>query len=123
MINLQNKNILVVEDDELNFIYVSQILRLTNCSIKWVKTGLDAIEYTRSASDLDLVLLDIQLPDMNGEKVASGIRSAGCTVPIIAQTASHAGHDLEMLKASGCDDLIIKPFGVNTLIEKIRRYI
>lgn len=123
MIKLKNKNILVVEDDELNFIYISQILKLADCNINWVKTGLDALEYGRMHNDLDLILLDIQLPDMSGEKVAAALRLSGCTIPIIAQTASHSGCDMEALKDSGCNDLVIKPFGVNTLLDKIKRYI
>jgi CheY-like chemotaxis protein len=79
MINLKNKNILVVEDDEVNFIFVSQVLKLTGCNIKWIKTGLDAIEYIRAENLPDLVLLDIQLPDMNVEKLLQhkGVRIQG----------------------------------------------
>jgi len=123
MINLKNKNILVVEDDELNFIYVSQVLKLTGCNIKWIKTGLYAIEYIRAKKLTDLVILDIQLPDMNGGKVASGIRESGFRGPIIAQTASHAGNDMDKLTAFGCNDLIIKPFSIDDLIEKLTRFL
>jgi CheY-like chemotaxis protein len=123
MISLKNRTILVVEDDELNFIYINHILKLAECNVAWVKTGLDAIDYARSFPGTDLILMDIQLPDMSGEKAVETIRSHNFRMPIIAQTASLTGCNKEKLLGTGCDDLITKPFGVNELLDVIARYI
>ena len=123
MIDLKNKSILVVEDDELNFIYIDHILKLARCNVTWVKSGLDAIEHARSFPETDLILMDMQLPDMNGEKAATEIRAGDPGIPIIAQTASHVQYEKQKLIEAGCNDLITKPFGVNDLLEMIGKYI
>ncbi len=123
MINLQNKLILVVEDDDMSFIYLNQILNLTKCEIVRVKTGIDAIEYCRSGEKPDLILLDIQLPDMDGKKAAAEIKKHDAGIPIIAQTASQIGHEKDHLLLAGCSDLITKPFAVEELLEIVERHI
>jgi len=123
MINLRNKTILVVEDDELNFIYIDHILKLTQCKVAWVKTGIDAIEYARSFPKPDMILMDIQLPDMKGEKAAAEIRVPDPDMPIIAQTASQISCQKETFIEAGCSDLLIKPFGVNELLEVIGKFL
>jgi CheY-like chemotaxis protein len=99
------------------------VLNLTRCSISRVKTGLDAIEACRSTPKPDLVLLDIQLPDMNGEKAAAEIRKSEPYIPIIAQTASQINHEKEQILESGFNELIMKPFAVEELIDLIEKYI
>jgi len=123
MLNLQNKHVLVVEDDDMSFVYIDQILKLTKCRISRVKTGIDAIETCRSPEKPDLVLLDIQLPDMNGENVAVEIRNSDSEIPIIAQTASQINHEKDQFLRSGCNDLIMKPFTVEELLDIIRKYL
>ncbi|MBN2480835.1 MAG: response regulator transcription factor [Bacteroidales bacterium] len=120
---MQNKHILVVEDDDMSFIYINQILNLSNYKTARVKTGIDAIEYCRSGVKPDLILLDIQLPDMDGKKASIEIRKYHDGIPIIAQTASQIGDQREQLLEAGIDDLIIKPFAVEELLEKIEKYI
>lgn len=123
MINLQNKHILVVEDDDMSFVYMNQILALTHCEISRVKTGIDAIEFCKSNHKPDLVLLDIQLPDMDGENAAVEIRNFNKNIPIIVQTASEICHQKDQLIELGCNDLITKPFTVDELLGVIGRHI
>ena len=122
MINIQHKCILVVEDDDMSFIYINQILSLTNCDIMRVKTGIDAIDFFRSGRKPDLILLDIQLPDMDGRKVASTIRNDDTGIPIIAQTASQIGNEKEQLLQAGCNDVITKPFSIDELLEVLKKH-
>lgn len=123
MVNLSGKYILVVEDDDMSFLYIDYVLNLTGCNLSRVKTGIDAVEACRSAPKPDLVLLDIQLPDMNGEKAAAMIRSSDPDIPIIAQTASQINPEKDQMMASGINDLIMKPFSVEELHDMIKKYI
>ena len=123
MVNLSDKHILVVEDDDMSFMYIEYVLNLTRCNISRVKTGIDAVEACRSDPKPDLVLLDIQLPDMNGQKAAAEIRISDHEIPIIAQTASQIGNEREYILESGFNDLIMKPFSVEELLDMIGRYL
>lgn len=123
MVNLSDKHILVVEDDDMSFMYIEQILNLARCRISRVKTGIDAIEVCRSAEKPDLVLLDIQLPDMNGEKAAAEIRNSDHDIILIAQTATQINHEREQILQSGFNDLIMKPFAVEELLDMLGRHI
>lgn len=120
---LQSKHILVVEDDDLSFTYINQILKLNRCVVSRVKTGIDAIEFCKSDHKPDLVLLDIILPDMDGQKVAVEIRNTCMHLPIIAQTASQMSTEKDQLLQYGFNDLITKPFAINELIDVISRYL
>jgi CheY-like chemotaxis protein len=123
MIDLHDKHILVVEDDDMSFIYINQILKFTQCKISRVKTGIDALEFFHTQSKPDLILLDVQLPDMNGEKAVLHIRNSNGDIPIIAQTASQLGSEKDRLMNAGCSDFITKPYAVDHLLELIGKHI
>ena len=123
MANPDNKHILVVEDDDMSYMYIEQVLGLAQYRISRVKTGIDAIEACRPVPRPDLVLLDIQLPDMNGAKAAAEIRHFDQAIPIIAQTASQISDERDKIMQSGFNDLIMKPFAVEELLELIGRYL
>ena len=123
MVNMSDKHILVVEDDDMSFMYIEYILNLARCNISRVKTGIDAVEACRSVPKPDLVLLDIQLPDMNGQKVAAEIRISDHEIPIIAQTASQISYEQEYILELGFNDLIMKPFAVDELLDMIEKHL
>ena len=122
LINLENKKVLVVEDDEMNFIYLNQIFKLTRATIVRAKTGYEAIQLCLHYLNFDLVLMDIQLPDIDGKEVTRTLRDKKFNMPIIAQTAAKSEHELEQVLESGCTDIIVKPFKMEELIQKIEHY-
>jgi CheY-like chemotaxis protein len=122
-LNLENKKLLIVEDDEMSFLYLNQLLKFTGCHIKREKTGLDAIEVFRDNPCFDLILMDIQLPDMDGRQVTRRIREMDKTIPIIAQTASKSPFEKELAMEAGCTEVILKPFTQEILMEVIGRFI
>jgi CheY-like chemotaxis protein len=114
MISLENKNILVVEDDDMNFIYLRQVFKIIKGNLVRVKNGLSAIEACKNQT-FDIILLDLKLPDISGYDVLRAIRVNNQTVPIIVQTASMAPEDhYEALKA-GCNYVLVKPFKIDEL--------
>ncbi len=121
-INLENKQILVVEDDEMNFIYINQIFKMTNAAITRARTGYEAIQLCLNNPRYDLILMDIQLPDIDGKEVTRKIRQILPEIPVIAQTAAKSEQDLEMIRQAGCTDVIVKPFKMEEMIRKIEKY-
>ncbi|MBN2613718.1 MAG: response regulator [Bacteroidales bacterium] len=121
--SLQFKKILVVEDDEMNFIYLSQIFKIAKIDIMRAKTGYEALEMVKHFKDIALVLMDIQLPDIDGYETTRKIRKINSTIPIIAQTAARNINNAELAKSAGCTDIIVKPFRMEELMAKMKIYL
>lgn len=122
MIDLTGKKILIVEDEEMNFIYLRQIFKITKGDITRVKTGESAIS-TCNENSFDLVLMDIQLPDMSGIQATKSIRTFNPNIPIIAQTACRTPEELNKVKEAGCNDILSKPFKIDEFSQLISKYI
>lgn len=122
MLNLSGKNILVVEDEDMNFIYLKQIFKLTKGDIHRVKTGQSAINACQEQV-FDFILMDIQLPDISGIQATKEIRKFNSTIPIIAQTACRTPHEIDTVLESGCNDVLIKPFKIGDFTKTIEKYI
>ncbi|QQS50781.1 MAG: response regulator [Bacteroidota bacterium] len=112
MINLAGKNVLVVEDEQMNFIYIKQIFNLTGGNITRVMTGQAAIDICREKT-FDLVLMDIQLPDISGIQATKAIRLFLPDIPIIAQTACRSQTELDEVLVAGCNSILLKPFKID----------
>jgi len=116
---LKTKKILIVEDDLSSRLYLNKILEKTGASLLIACDGKEAIEAARANPDIDIILLDIQLPVIDGYGVAKKIREFRNDVIIIAQTAYSLLGDRERIIASGFDDYIVKPIFPQQLIEKL----
>jgi CheY-like chemotaxis protein len=121
MINtiLSGKKILIVEDDMSSRLYLNKILEKTGADILVASDGLEAVKVALENPDTDIILMDIQLPFLDGYGAAKKIREAGMKAIIVAQTAYGLSGDMENIIASGFDDYIIKPIYAAYLIEKI----
>ena len=122
IVNLTGKKLLVVEDDEMNYIYLSQIFKMIHGDITRAKLGREALELARD-NHFDLILMDIQLPDITGNDVTKKIREFNTTVPVIAQTASRSPEETDFSLECGCTDVLVKPFTLNDLSRMIKKYI
>ncbi|MFP4023608.1 MAG: tetratricopeptide repeat protein [Thiohalospira sp.] len=122
-VNWKNKLILVVEDTASNFLLLENYLKPTNVQIIWAKSGKEAIEIFKDTGHFDLVLMDIQLPGINGYEVTKLIKAHNKNVPVIAQTAYALSGEKEYSLKEGCDDYIAKPFKKETLIELLNKYL
>jgi two-component system sensor histidine kinase EvgS len=117
---LSGKIILIVEDVEYNYRYLEIILRRNqDVKILWAKNGLEAIELCRKNSDISIVLMDIQLPEMNGYDATRIIKSENKNIPVIAQTAYATHSDFEAAIDAGCVDILVKPINKKELLKKI----
>jgi signal transduction histidine kinase len=114
-------NILIVEDDEISHSLLTRTLQKISHKVLHAKTGVEAIESCRKNPDLDLVLMDIRMPDMNGYEATRQIRQFNKDVIIIAQTAYGFSGDREKAIEAGCTDYITKPINKILLFELIRK--
>ena len=116
--------ILIAEDDDLNFRLVSEALRRTNIEIVRAKDGNETISLFSKHSDrLDLVLMDIRMPEIDGYECTRMIKEKSPGMPVIAQTAYAMSGERQQSMQAGCDDYISKPMNMETLILKMGRFL
>lgn len=113
------KQILVVEDDESSAFLLGEILSETGAIVNYITDGESAVAYMRKNPETDLILMDVLLPEMDGFSATRKIKSFARNVVIIAQTAYAYTVDHEQAKAAGCDAFITKPLDPSVLLHKI----
>jgi len=119
----EESSVLLVEDNKINAILAKKILMGEHyVNIDWAKHGLEAI-HMFSVKEYDVVLMDCQMPVMDGFEASRRIRESGSDVPIIAFTASVMKEERVKCKESGMDDIVLKPFDKNILLRKMDMYI
>ena len=123
VLNLEKNTILIVEDDDMSFLYLSQIFKLTKSKVIRAKNGNEAIQLSRDNTKIDLVLMDIQLPDFDGNTVTREIRKFNDKLPIIAQTAGKTQYDKDNAMEAGCNEVLIKPFRMEELMFLLAKYL
>ena len=117
--DLKGKNVLIVEDNELNRFLAVTILKKWNANIHIAENGEEAVKAV-SSLDIDIVLMDIQMPVMDGVAAAIAIRSElKSNVPIIALTANALESEKEKCWQAGMNEYITKPYNPEFLREKI----
>src|ERR1035437_4346037 len=101
--------ILIAEDIDLNFLYLKGLFQLTGATVLRAQNGKEAVDQCLSDSKIDIVLMDIQMPIMNGYEATRRIKKFRKDIPVIAQTAYVQSEDRAHAVAAGCDDFIAKP--------------
>lgn len=117
--SLKGKIILIVEDDLSSRLYLNKILEKTGVKLLNAGDGQEAIDNVLGNPDIDIILMDIQLPEIDGYTATRKIRELRENIIIIAQTAYGLLGDKEKIIDSGFDDYIIKPIMAQNLIEKM----
>lgn len=116
--HLEGKRILVVEDSEDNQLLIASYLSAAGVSVDLAKDGFEGIEKAKR-QDYDLVVMDIQMPGMDGHEAARNLRSSGFTKPIIALTAHAFKEDREKAIACGFSDYLTKPINRIVLLRTL----
>ncbi|MFO8055623.1 MAG: response regulator [Bacteroidales bacterium] len=120
--NWSDKLILIVEDVEANHYFISSALKKTGARLLWAKDGKQAVHLALENPDIDLVLMDIRLPELDGYQATRQIKAFRSRLPVIAQTAYVMSNDKGKVLQEGCDDLITKPIRLKVLLETIAKY-
>ncbi len=121
--NWKNKRILIVEDEEVNLKFLEAVLRKTQAELLWTDNGVDAVEIVEREKNIDLILMDIRLPVMDGCEATKIIKSKNKSMPVIAQTAYALKGDEESIRKSGCDEYLTKPLDFEKLLEIMNKYL
>jgi CheY-like chemotaxis protein len=121
--NLASKTILVAEDDETSSEYLEIINNDLGIKTIRVKNGEEAINACKENSTIELVLMDINMPVINGYEATKAIKKFKPHLPIIAQTAYAISGDREKSLEAGCDDHITKPVNEKELFAKYAKYL
>jgi PAS domain S-box-containing protein len=121
--NWHDKTILIAEDDEKGYNLLEMGLKQTNVNIIHAKNGKEAIEALNFYDNIDIVLMDMQMPVISGMEAIIRIKEKHSNLPIIVQTAHAMEGDREKCLASGCDDYTTKPLHIPDLLAKIDQFI
>ncbi|MFC2107640.1 response regulator [Bacteroidota bacterium] len=121
--NWEKRTILIVEDTETSNEYFKAAFKNTYVNIYWAKNGLQAVEMAQEHNDIDAIIMDVNLPKMNGIEATKRIKIFKPDVPIIVQTAYLHSNEEEYSKEAGCDEFITKPIKLTLLFAVLDKYL
>ncbi len=121
--NWKNKTILIAEDEPANYIYIAEVLKSTNAKILKAVNGKEAVEMFRQHKDIDLVIMDIKMPEMNGYEATKYIKEINQNIPVISQSAYAMPGDIEKGFTFGINDYLIKPVKPKRLLSIIDKHL
>lgn len=119
----KDKKVLVVEDTDTNYLLIEALLSQYGVELFRAYTGKEGIQMVKDNPNYDLVLMDIQLPGMNGYDATTEIRKFNSEIPILAQTAFAMYDDVVRALDAGCNDFIAKPIKTKKLIGILNKYL
>jgi len=114
--------ILIVEDDEISGMLLLFMVKDFGKIVLRARNGVEAVEISRNNPDIDLILMDIQMPELNGDEATRQIRQFNKEVIIIAQTGLVLYKDKKSLIKAGCNDYLSKPIDKTKLFTLIQKY-
>ncbi len=121
---MTKKKILIIEDNEQNLYLTTFLLEKEDYEVVQARDGQQGLELAVSENP-DLILLDIQLPVMDGYEVARRLKQAGETkaIPVVAVTSYAMAGDRETILAAGCEGYIEKPIDPDSFVKQVRRFL
>ena len=122
-VDWSDKVFLVVEDVASNFLYLDKLMKTTGVKLIWAEDGREAIEKYDAKPDVDLVIMDVNLPVINGLEVTRYIRTKDKNIPIVAQTAYARESDRKSCMDAGCNAFVTKPIRKKIFFETLARFL
>jgi len=120
-----NRTILIAEDEEINLLYLKELLNYIdgyNLNVLTAENGKEAVKLCHE-NDIDIILMDVKMPIMNGIEASKKIKLFKPDVPIIVQTAYTMAEDKDLALKSGCDDFVSKPIDKDIFLSVINKYL
>jgi PAS domain S-box-containing protein len=118
-INLENKTILIAEDTDLNYMILNKMLKITKANILWAKDGQEAIDMVKLNDKIDIILMDIMMPNVDGYDATLEIKKIRSDIYIIAQTAHVLDSEVRKVFEVGCNDYLSKPIKKEVLYQAL----
>jgi signal transduction histidine kinase/CheY-like chemotaxis protein len=119
----EGKLFLIAEDDKFSYKFLEGFIRQNKAEVIRAADGREAVEACRSNDRIDLVLMDIQMPEMNGLAATKEIKKFRPGIPVIAQTANAVNEERQRCIEAGCDDFVTKPVNISELYSKIDKWL
>lgn len=119
---LKGEKILIVEDNFLNYQVLRILLDKLDASHVWAKNGIEAVELFKKNEDILLILMDINMPEMDGITATREIRKLNTCIPIIFQTAFATEENERECIAAGGNDFLTKPIKLKLLVNTLKKY-
>lgn len=121
--DFSGKTILIAEDEKTNYLFLEALLKRTRAELIWAENGKLAVDVVRENPAVNIVLMDIKMPEMNGYDSTRAIKQIKPELPVIAQTAYALSEEKEKILIAGCDDYLSKPIMANLLLKKIATFL
>jgi len=118
-INWTNHTILIVDDVKENFVFLKGLLNHTKAQLLWAKNGQEAVNICRENKSINIILMDIRMPVLNGFEASAIIKKENPNIRIIAQTAFSNPDDRKKCLDSGCDEYLKKPIDYKQIVSAI----
>lgn len=115
--------ILVAENDDISYSLLEVYLTKENYEVLRAVNGKQTIEIFKENPEINLILMDLKMPVLDGYDATREIKKMNSNVPIIAQTAYALSGDSQKAADAGCDDYVTKPIKKEELLDKIKRYL
>ncbi len=123
IMDLTGRKILIAEDDSANYLFIESFLKQTNADILWARDGKEALDIFNADPSLDMILMDLKMPDINGIEATRTIRKTNQDIPVIALTAYAFADDKENSIKAGCNAYLSKPVKIEQLSEILSTYL
>ena len=117
--NWEGRSVLIVEDDYINYKLLEGILKRCHARVLFAVNGKEAVRICLGPDEPDLVLMDIQLPEMNGLEAMRQIRKTKPDLPIIVQTANVLNDEKKRAEEEGCQGFIVKPVNLKYFMDEV----
>ena len=121
--HFQDKRILVVDDEEFNWLMIKAALEDTGVTVDWARVGQEAIDLVAAGEHYDLIMMDMSMPVLDGFETTVRIKKINSSIPIIAQTAFAMSEEKVKCMEAGCNDYLSKPISIGELLEAIGKYL
>jgi len=123
IMDLTGRKILIAEDDSANYLFLESFLKQTNADILWARDGKEVLDIFKADSSLDMILMDLKMPDINGIDATRTIRKTNQQIPVIALTAYAFADDKENSIKAGCNAYLTKPVKIEQLSKILSSYL
>ena len=121
--DFQGKKILIVDDEEFNWLLIKDALEDTRATVIWARVGQEAVDLVAAGEHYDLILMDMKMPVLDGFETTVLIKKINPEIPVIAQTAYAMPDERNKCMEVGCDDYLSKPISMEELLKTIKKYL
>lgn len=121
--NFSGKKILVVDDEEINWLLIKDVFEDTLANLTWARVGQEAIDLVASGEHYDLILMDMKMPILNGFDTTMEIKKINKNIPVIAQTAYAMSDEKIKCLEAGCIDYLSKPIEISALLNMVNKHL